>query len=68
MKKENEKKKAATSWSGVKWDAAVVAVSGFALLADVCGWNPWGWSVAWIAVVLCGVPILGRRRSVFSGR
>lgn len=67
MKKENEKKKAATSWSGVKWDAAVVAVSGFALFADVCGWNPWGWSVAWVAVVLCGVPILWEATVGFFG-
>lgn len=67
MKKENEKKKAATSWSGVKWDAAVVAVSGFALFADVCGWNPWGWSVAWVAVVWCGVPILWEAAVGFFG-
>ncbi len=58
MKKENEKKKVATSWNGAKWNAAVVAVSGVALFADVCGWNPWGWKGSWVAVVLCGVPII----------
>lgn len=67
MKKENEKKKAATSWNGVKWNAAVVAISGAALLADVCGWNPWGWSGAWVAVVLCGVPILWEAAVGFFG-
>ncbi|MBQ7815603.1 MAG: cation-translocating P-type ATPase, partial [Thermoguttaceae bacterium] len=67
MKKENEKKKAATSWNGVKWNAAVVAISGAALLADVCGWNPWDWSGAWVAVLLCGVPIIGEAAVGFFG-
>ncbi len=67
MKKENKKKKAATNWNGVKWNAAALAVSGVALLADVCGWNPWGWSGAWVAVVLCGVPIIGEAAVGFFG-
>lgn len=65
-KREQEEKKSA-SGNGCKWNAAVVALSGFALLADVCGWNPWGWSAAWVAVVLCGVPIVWEAAVGFCG-
>lgn len=45
-------------WGGVKRDAAFIAVSGAALAASFfgAGWLPF--DAAWIAIALCGAPII----------
>lgn len=67
MKKEKAKSEKTNNGNEIKRDAAVLAIAGVALLIDVCGWNPWGWNGAWIAVVLCGVPIVWEAAVGFFG-
>ncbi len=43
---------------GVKKDIAFLAVSGISLLASLFGFAPFGFDFAWIAIILCGIPIL----------
>ena len=45
-------------WGGVKKDIACLALSGAALVCSMFGLLPLPFDAAWIAVVLCGVPIL----------
>ncbi len=45
-------------WGGTRRDVALLSVSGFALLLSILGIEPLPFGVAWIAIVLCGVPIV----------
>lgn len=45
-------------WGGVKRDVICLALSGFALLASLFDLFPQPFDAAWIAIVLCGVPIV----------
>lgn len=45
-------------WGGVKKDVSLLAVSAAALAASLAGFRPFSVDPAWIAVVLCGVPIV----------
>ena len=45
-------------WGGPRRDVALLSVSGFALLLSMLGIEPLPFGVAWIAIVLCGVPIV----------
>ncbi len=46
------------AWGGARRDIAFLAVSGAALLASILGFQPFPFDIAWVAIVLCGVPIL----------
>ena len=46
------------SFGGVKKDIAFLAVSGAALLASIFRFRPLGLDPAWIAILLCGIPII----------
>ena len=46
------------AWGGTRRDIAFLAVSGAALLASILGFQPFPFDIAWVAIVLCGVPIL----------
>ncbi len=43
---------------GTKKDITFLVISGVALLASLLGAEPFGIDVAWIAIILCGVPII----------
>ena len=45
-------------WGGVRRDVAFLAVSGVALLLSIVGVQPLPFDIAWVAIVLCGVPIV----------
>lgn len=46
------------TWGGTRRDIIFLAVSGSALLASIAGISPFPFDMAWIAILLCGVPIL----------
>ncbi|MCD8017779.1 MAG: cation-translocating P-type ATPase [Oscillospiraceae bacterium] len=43
---------------GIKKDIALLAVSGAALLVSLSAWEPFPFDAAWVAIILCGVPII----------
>lgn len=45
-------------WGGVKRDIAFLIISGIALGMSLLGLRPGGMDPAWIAILLCGVPII----------
>ncbi len=45
-------------WGGVKKDVALLVISGISLLASIFHWLPLPFDAAWVAIVLCGVPII----------
>ena len=45
-------------WGGVKKDVACLILSGAALLVSIFHLLPLPFDAAWVAIVLCGVPIL----------
>ena len=53
-----EKLEEILEWGGVKRDVAFLAVSGAALAASFCGAEVLPFDAAWIAIALCGAPII----------
>ena len=45
-------------WGGTRRDIIFLIVSGLSLLASIFDWLPLPFDAAWVAIVLCGVPIL----------
>ena len=45
-------------WGGTKRSIAFLAVSGVALVLSLAGVEPFPFSIAWVAIILCGVPII----------
>lgn len=45
-------------WGGVKRDITFLILSGAALLLSIFGYSPFPFDMAWIAIILCGVPII----------
>lgn len=45
-------------WGGVKKDITLLVVSGVALLASIFKLLPLPFDSAWVAIVLCGIPII----------
>lgn len=45
-------------WGGAKRDIAFLAISGVALALSLAGVEPFPLSIAWVAIILCGVPII----------
>ena len=43
---------------GIKKDIALLAISGIAVIGSLLNFRPFPFDLAWIAVVLCGLPIL----------
>ena len=46
------------AWGGIKRDIAFLVLSGVALVLSLAGAEPFPFSIAWIAIILCGVPII----------
>ena len=45
-------------WGGTKRDIAFLILSGLALLLSIFHLNPFPFDMAWVAIILCGVPII----------
>ena len=57
MKKWMERLEALMELGGIKKDIALLAVSGAAIACSLLHFRPFGFDMAWIAIVLCGLPI-----------
>ena len=53
-----EKLEELLEWGGTKKDVTCLVLGGVALLASLFGWHPLPFDLAWVAIVLCGVPIV----------
>ena len=58
MKKRMEKIEELLDFGGVKKDIILLAISGAALLISIFRWFPLPFDTAWVAILLCGIPIV----------
>ena len=58
MKKLMEKLEQLLELGGIKKDIAFLAVSGAAIVCSLLKWSPFPFDMAWVAIVLCGLPII----------
>ena len=45
-------------WGGVKKDVVLLVLGGAGVACSLAGLRPFSFDMAWIAIILCGVPIL----------
>lgn len=45
-------------WGGIKKDVTLLVISGIAVICSLAKWQPFSFDMAWIAIILCGVPIV----------
>ena len=43
---------------GIKKDVTFLVISGIAVICSLLQWEPLPFDLAWIAIILCGIPIL----------
>ena len=43
---------------GIPKDVTLLAISGAAVLCSLAGWQPFPFDMAWVTILLCGVPII----------
>ena len=53
-----EKLEALLELGGIKKDVTLLVISGLAVLASLLKWQPLPFDMAWLAIILCGVPIV----------
>lgn len=53
-----EKLEALLEWGGTKRDIVFLIISGIALVASIAGLKIGGVDPAWVAIILCGIPII----------
>lgn len=53
-----EKLEAALEWGGTTKEIVLLIIGALAVVASLLGFNPLPFDSAWVAIVLCGVPIL----------
>ena len=58
MKALMEKLERLLKLGGIKKDAALLVVSGAAVIGSLLQLRPFPFDMAWVAVILCGVPII----------
>lgn len=58
MKNKLEKLEELLGWGGIRKDMVLLILSGLAVLASLIGWSPFPFDMAWIAIILCGIPII----------
>ncbi len=58
MKHFAEKLEHLLELGGVRKDIAFLAISGIAVVCSLLKFNPFPFDMAWIAIILCGVPII----------
>ena len=45
-------------WGGIKKDITLLVISGIAVLGSLLRLHPFPFDLAWVAIILCGVPIV----------
>ena len=45
-------------WGGLKRDIIFLILSGASLLFSIFGYSPFSFDMAWVAIILCGIPII----------
>ena len=45
-------------WGGTRRDVTCLVLGGLSLLASIIGWQPLPFDFAWVAIILCGIPIV----------
>ena len=58
MKSLMEKLEALLELGGIKKAVTLLVISGLAVLASLLKWQPLPFDMAWVAIILCGVPIV----------
>ena len=58
MKHLMEKLEQLLELGGIKKDVTFLVISGIAVICSLLKWNPLPFDMAWVAVVLCGIPII----------
>ena len=58
MKKLTDKIEAFLEWGGTRREVVLLVISGAALLASIFELAPLPFDPAWVAIILCGVPII----------
>jgi heavy metal translocating P-type ATPase len=58
MKKLMEKLETYLEWGGTKKDITLLVISGIALIISIFDFVPMPFDAAWIAILLCGIPII----------
>ncbi len=58
MKRVMEKLEAFMALGGIKKDIAFLAISGVAVVCSLLKIQPFPFDMAWVAIVLCGLPII----------
>lgn len=58
MKKFVEKTEALLEWGGIKKDVTLLVISGIAVMASLFRFQPLAFDLAWVAIILCGIPII----------
>ena len=58
MKEQMEKLERLLELGGIKKDVTLLVLSGIAVVLSLLGVKPFPFDMAWVAIVLCGVPII----------
>ena len=58
MKNLMEKLEQLLELGGIKKDVTFLVISGIAVICSLLKWNPLPFDMAWVAIVLCGIPII----------
>ncbi len=58
MKRVMEKLEHLLELGGIKKDIVLLVISGIAVVCSLLRWQPLPFDMAWIAIVLCGLPII----------
>lgn len=58
MKSLMKKLEALLELGGIKKDVVLLAVSGAAVIGSLLRLHPFPFDLAWIAIILCGIPII----------
>ena len=58
MKSLMRKLESLLEWGGIKKDITLLVISGIAVLGSLLKLHPFPFDLAWVAIILCGVPII----------
>ena len=58
MKRAMEKLEALLELGGIKKDITLLVLSGIAVLCSLLKFRPFPFDMAWVAMILCGLPII----------
>ena len=58
MKHTMEQLERLLEWGGIKKDVTFLVISGIAVICSLLKFEPFPFDMAWIAIILCGLPII----------